>query len=235
MNVVSVMAHQDDELVCLGTMLKMQEAGHRLHFVCLTDGSGGMVHRPEMPRAEAAAVREREMRALAKAVDATYLCLNERDEYLYDTPGVRDGLIEALRICAADVVFTHFSPDYNVDHMTTSILVRQAAMQAAFPMVKTDAPPLAAPPAVFQVEPSGGFEFEPTHYVDVSRQVPRKMELCLYHKSQDDAFRSGLNKGLDDWILENTHYRGSQVGVEHAEGFRPMFARGLVKPYALLP
>ena len=235
MNVVSVMAHQDDELVCLGTMLKMQEAGHSLHFVCLTDGSGGMVHAPLMPRGEAAAVRDREMRALAESVHGTYHCLMERDEYLYDTPDVRDRLIEALRICSADVVFTHFSPDYNVDHMTTNVLVRQAAMQAAFPMVRTEAKPLSAPPAVFLVEPSGGFEFEPTHYVDVTKQIPRKMELSLLHRSQDDAFRSGLNKGLDEWILENTRYRGSQVGVEHAEGFRPMFARGLVKPYAVLP
>jgi hypothetical protein len=28
MNVVSVMAHQDDELMCLGTMIKMKNAGY---------------------------------------------------------------------------------------------------------------------------------------------------------------------------------------------------------------
>ncbi|NIN10571.1 MAG: PIG-L family deacetylase, partial [Gemmatimonadales bacterium] len=68
MNVVSVMAHQDDELMCLGTMLKMQQRGDALHFVCLTDGSGGMVQAPDMPRAEAAAIRDQEMRDLAARV-----------------------------------------------------------------------------------------------------------------------------------------------------------------------
>jgi len=234
-NVVSVMAHQDDELVCLGTMLKMQARGDALHFICVTDGSGGMIQSPGMARAEAAAIRDREMRDLAQRVGAGYICLGERDEYLYDTPGVRDRLIAALRTTAADVVFTHFSPDYNVDHMTVNVLVRQCAMQAAFPMIKTDSKPLAAAPAVFLVEPSGGFEFEPTHYVDITGQLARKQELALCHKSQDEASRAGLGYGLDAWILGNSRRRGEQSGCEHAEGFRPMLARGLVRAYSVLP
>jgi LmbE family N-acetylglucosaminyl deacetylase len=235
MNVVSVMAHQDDELVCLGTVLKMQARGDALHFVCVTDGCGGMIHRPEMSREEAAAVRDREMRDLAAQVGATYTCLGERDEFLYDTPEVRIALISALRAGRADVVFTHFSPDYNVDHMTVNLLVRQCAMQAPFPMIRTEAPPLPAPPAVFLVEPSGGFEFEPTHYVDITTQLARKQELARCHQSQDEAMRAGLGFGIDDWILERSRTRGAQVGVAQAEAFRPMLSRGFVKPYAILP
>jgi LmbE family N-acetylglucosaminyl deacetylase len=229
------MAHQDDELVCLGTMLKMQDRGDRLHFVCVTDGSGGMIQAPDMPREEAAAIRDREMRDLTGRLGASYACLGERDEYLYDTPSVRDRLIEAIRAARADVIFTHFSPDYNVDHMTVNLLVRQCAMQAAFPMIKTKSAPLAAPPAVFLVEPSGGFEFEPSHYVDITKYAGRKQELALCHKSQDEAFRAGLGKGLDAWIAGNSRRRGEQAGCEHAEAFRPMFARGLLKASPILP
>ena len=64
MNVVSVMAHQDDEMMCQGTMLKMRERGDKLHFVCVTDGSGGMIQSLDMGREEAAAIRDREMRDL---------------------------------------------------------------------------------------------------------------------------------------------------------------------------
>lgn len=46
LNIVSVMAHQDDELMCLGTMLKYKQNGHKLAFICLTDGAVGMVHQP---------------------------------------------------------------------------------------------------------------------------------------------------------------------------------------------
>jgi LmbE family N-acetylglucosaminyl deacetylase len=235
MNVVSIMAHQDDELFCLGTMLKMQARGDALHFICVTDGSGGMIHAPGMSREEAAAVRDREMRALVAQAGATYLCLGERDEFLYDTPEVRVALIGAIRACRADVIFTHFHPDYNLDHMTVNLLVRQCAMQAPFPIIRTEALPLAAPPAVFLVEPSGGFEFEPTHYVDITAQVARKQELAQYHQSQEEAMRAGLRYGLEDWILERSRARGAQVGVEQAEGFRPMLARGFMKPYAVLP
>ncbi len=235
MNVVSIMAHQDDELMCLGTMLKMQSLGASLHFVVVTDGSGGMIHAPDMPRKEAAAMRDREMNALAEACGATYTCLGERDEFLYDTPELRIHLIEAMRASGADVVFTHFSPDYNVDHMTVNALVRQCAMQAPLPVAKTPSPPLRAAPAVFLVEPSGSFEFEPSHYVDISELIARKVSLALCHKSQDEAFRAGLSKGLDDWVMETSRMRGAQVGVAHAEAFRPMLSRGLVKPYSILP
>ena len=235
MNVVSLMAHQDDELMCLGTMLRMRARGDRLHFICITDGSCGMIQEPEMTRAEAAAVRDREMRALVGRLGATYQCLGEADEFLYDTPQVRLNLIGALRACEADVIFTHAHPDYNLDHMTTNLLVRQCAMQGPFPMIKTPAPPLAAAPAVFLIEPSASFEFQPTHYVDITPVVEEKRALARCHASQDEAFRAGLNKGLDDWICEVSSQRGAQVGVPHAEGFRPMFARGLVKPFAILP
>jgi len=36
MNVVSIMAHQDDEMRCLGTLLKCRARGDRLHFVTIT-------------------------------------------------------------------------------------------------------------------------------------------------------------------------------------------------------
>jgi LmbE family N-acetylglucosaminyl deacetylase len=234
-NVVSVMAHQDDELVCLGTMLRMGRRGDALHFICVTDGSGGMVHVPSMTRDEAAATRDREMRRLADRVGASYTCLGERDEYLYDTGAVRDRLIAALRAAQADVIFTHFSPDYNVDHMTVNLLVRQCGLQAPLPIIPSEAPPLAAPPAVFLVEPSGGFEFEPVRYVDISDVIDAKGELALCHESQDQALRAALGKGIVEWMLESSAYRGSQAGVAHAEAFRPMLSRGLVKPYAILP
>src|SRR5438067_13645417 len=84
MNVGSIMAHQDDEMRCLGTMLKCRARGDRLCFVTLTDGSKGFVQNPSISRAEAAAIRDVEMRAVANAVDAEYVNLGEQDEFLYD-------------------------------------------------------------------------------------------------------------------------------------------------------
>ena len=237
MNIAAVMAHQDDELMCLGTMLKMKKSGHNLAFVCLTDGAAGMAHMPDMPPAEAAEIRDIEMKNLTSDVNAKYICLNRPDEYLYDTAELRLELIEAIRFVNADVIFTHNAVDYNVDHMTTCLLVRQCAMQAVLPIQKTKSAPLASTPAVFMVEPSGGFEFEPSHWVDITEVADEKMRLAKYHKSQDDAFIAafGKGKGIDSWVAETAKKRGEQCGVKYAEAFLPMRARGFVKAYSVLP
>src|SRR5258706_337979 len=130
MRVVSIMAHADDEMRCLGTLLKCRARGDQLSFVTLTDGSKGFVQQPSIARAEAAAIRAAEMGALAAALGAEYVNLGEPDEFLYDTPELRLRLIDVIRATQADVVFTHYHEDYNLDHVTTNILVRQAAMQA---------------------------------------------------------------------------------------------------------
>lgn len=234
MNVLSVMAHQDDELVCLGTMLKMRDRGDALHFICLTDGSLGIGGEPDLSRDKAAAIRDREMRDLAGRLDASYVCLDERDAFLYDTPEVRLRLADAMRAVKPDVVFTHFSPDFNTDHMTVNTLVRQCAMLLGLATLHTNAEPCPSP-AVFMVEPSGGFEFEATHYVDVSAYVEGKSALAACHASQDELFRVWHGYGLGEWVARCSQRRGEEAGVPHAEAFRPMLARKLVKAVQLLP
>ena len=237
MNITAIMAHQDDELMCLGTMLKMKNLGHNLAFICLTDGAAGMAHMPDMPFEEAAKIRDVEMKNLTSDIGAKYIYLNRPDEYLYDTAELRLELIEAIRFVSADVIFTHNTVDYNLDHMTTCLLVRQCAMQAALPIQKTKSVYLESTPAVFMAEPSGGFEFEPSHWVDITEVADEKMRLAKYHKSQDDAFIAafGIGKGIDNWIADTSKKRGDQCGVKYAEAFLPMRARGLVKAYSILP
>ena len=235
MNVVSIMAHQDDEMRCLGTMLKCRARGDQLHFITLTDGSKGFVQRPEIERAEAAAIRDREMRALAAAIGATCTNLGELDEFLYDTPEVRIALIEAIRACGADLVFTHFDQDYNLDHTTTSSLVRHCTMHSCLPVLPTGSPPLARHPAVFMVEPHGPFLFPVTHYVDITEFRDEKARLLAYHASQEEAMRQGVGSGIGELTDRVDGYRGDQVGAAWAEAFVAMPARGAVKPFGVLP
>jgi LmbE family N-acetylglucosaminyl deacetylase len=179
MNVVSIMAHADDEMRCLGTMLKCRVRGDRLFFVTLTDGSKGFVQNPGIAREEAARIRHGEMTALADGVDASYTNLGEPDEFLYDTPEVRMKLIEAIRQTGAQLIFTHFSEDYNLDHTTVNRLVRHCAMQACLPVLPTLSAPLKDHPAIFMCEPFGTFDFPASHYVDISTYHAEKMRLLL--------------------------------------------------------
>lgn len=235
MNVVSIMAHQDDEMRCLGTMLKCRARGDALAFVTLTDGSKGFVQRPEIPRAEAAAIRQAEMDALAQAISARYINLNELDEFLYDTAEVRMALIEAIRSTQADVIFTHFEQDYNLDHINTGLLVRHCAMHACLPVLPTQSPPLKSHPAIFMVEPHGPVQFPATHYVDITPYHEQKVELMQLHASQDVALEMGVGSGIRALCERIAAFRGEQVGCQYAECFVPMQARGAIKPFNVLP
>ena len=235
MNVVSIMAHQDDEMRCLGTMLKCRARGDRLFFVTLTDGSKGFVQNPSISRSEAAATRDAEMRAVANAVEAEYINLGEQDEFLYDTPDVRMKLIEAIRYTGAQLIFTHYSVDYNQDHITTNPLVRHCAMQSCLPVLPTKSTPLAAHPAIFMCEPHGAIDFPATHYVDITPHFAEKVALLQRHISQEEAMQKAVGAGMEALCSRIGLYRGEQVGCTYAEAFIQMPARGAIKPYPVLP
>jgi len=235
MNVVSIMAHQDDEMHCLGTLLKCRERGDSLAFISVTDGSKGFVQQPDIEKQAAARIRSEEMGRLAAEIEATYLNLGEADEFLYDTPEVRMKLIEAMRRTRAGLIFTHYGEDYNLDHATVSSLVRHCAMQACLPVLPSQSPPLSEPPAIFMVAPHGNFVFPATHFVDVSEFEDRKISLLGLHRSQETAMQQAVGAGFDRLCRRLDGYWGQQAGCEYAEGFVAMRGRGTIKPYPVLP
>jgi LmbE family N-acetylglucosaminyl deacetylase len=235
MNVVSIMAHQDDEMFCLGTMLKCRARGDALWFITLTDGSKGFTQRPDISREEAAKIRHEEMSALAEAAGGRYINLREPDEFLYDTPEVRMKLIEAIRETRADLIFTQYEQDYNLDHVTTNSLVRHCAMQSPLPVLPTQSTPLAAHSAIFMIEPHGPIEFTPTHYVDITDFERKKAGLLSRHASQEEAMKVTLGTGVGEMCAIKSRYRGDLAGCEHAEAFAPMQQRLAIKPYSVLP
>lgn len=235
MKIVSILAHQDDECMCLGTMLKCQARGDSVAFITTTDGSNGMVQTPHMPRTEAAAIRQREMSALAAAVGGEYINLAVEDEFLFDTKETRLALIEAIRRTRPDVIFTHYHEDYNADHTNTTHLVRHCAMLASLTVLPTASPSLAEHPAIFMIPPTGPVAFPGTHFVDITEQVDRKAELLALHESQEKAMFLALKQGLGEYTRVADAYYGWLVGCKYAEAFIPMTARGAIKPYSVLP
>jgi len=235
MNVVSLMAHQDDEMGCLGTMLKCRRRGDRLFFITLTDGSKGFSHQPDIAPAEAARIRQEEMSALAGRLEAEYINLRQPDEFLYDTPEVRMALIEAIRQTRAELIFTHYHEDYNLDHSTVASLARHCVMQACLPVLPTRSARLEVSPAVFMTVPHGSFVFPVTHFVDISAYEDEKIALLGLHRSQEQAMRQSVGAGFERLCRRTDGYWGQQAGCDYAEGFVPLRGRGTIKPYAVLP
>jgi LmbE family N-acetylglucosaminyl deacetylase len=235
MNVVSIMAHQDDEMRCLGAMLKCRARGDKLFFITVTDGCKGFVQNPTISRQEAAAIRDQEMGSLAAEVGAGYINLGEEDEFLYDTAEVRLKLIEAIRACGADLIFTHNTQDYNADHTTVNSLVLHCAMQSCLPVLPTQSPALGRHPAVFMCDPMGAFSFTPSHYVDITDFHQEKVRLLELHTSQEEAMQRALQRGMEALCENIARFRGEQVGCDFAEAFVPLPSRGALKPFPVLP
>lgn len=225
MNIVHVAAHQDDEGHTLGTLLKYQrQGGHRITLVCTTNGDKGMSFSPQIPYQEAAAIREREMRAVAGALGADYVCLGAEDEFLYDTKEMRLKLIDAFRAAETDLIFTHWMYDYNLDHTMTSQLVFQASMNSIIASMATGHPALKKTPKVFYWDVGDGFGFEGTHFVELSEDiVQEKVRIIRLHKSQMEVMRQ-VGPDFADMLYERARVVGQRVGVPFAEMFRPCLA-----------
>ena len=109
-------------------------------------------------------------------------------------------------------------------------------MQSCLSVPVTATAPLKEHPAIFMVEPGRtGYNFQPTHYVDISDYHDKKAQLLLNHKSQEEAMQQATNAGLRELSLKVASYYGLQVGCRYAERFTPMPGRFTIKPYSILP
>jgi LmbE family N-acetylglucosaminyl deacetylase len=212
-------------MFCLGVLLRYRRRGDQLTLVCTTNGDKRIGDDPDFPHAECARIRDAEMRAVARELGADYFCLGEPDEGLYDTYANRVKLIEVIRHARPEVVFTHFTSDYNLDHTVTSELVFQATMLAQVASIKTASPALRRVPAIFYVDPGPGFGFEGTHFVAMEEAtVAEARRLMGLHESQQGVARRLLGADYRDAMVARWRATGERVGVPYAEAFRPCLA-----------
>ena len=225
MNVVFIGAHPDDEMSCLGTLLQYRQRGDRIALVCATNGDKGISDDPNVPYEECARIRSREMQAVAQALDADYCCLDEPDEALYDTWANRLKMIEAIRAAQADLIFTHFPQDYNLDHCATSALVFQASLLSQIAAIRTDSPALTRVPPIFYVDPGPGCGFEATHFVAIDEDTARTVQTIMgLHRSQMEVSQRLLGTDYRETVQIRLEAAGARVGLPYAEAFRPCLA-----------
>jgi LmbE family N-acetylglucosaminyl deacetylase len=236
MKIVSIMAHADDEMRCLGTMLKCRARGDALAFVTVADGSVGFAHDPAISREAAAAVRAGEMRSLCKAIGAEFFTLGQRDGFLYDHEALREELIRTIRKAAPDVIFTHYHDDYNSDHTVVSSMVRHCCMLASYPREMNFGTPLQRHPAIYMIEPHGLITFPATVVVDISDFAEEKLRLLkASHHSQETGMQKAHGRGFDKLVGTSDAYWGQKTGCKFAEVFAPTAGRGSIRPGAVLP
>jgi LmbE family N-acetylglucosaminyl deacetylase len=222
---MTLLAHPDDaEILCAGTLIRLADAGWKIHIATVANGDCGSA---TLGREEIAAVRRREGTAAAAKIGAVYHCLDEPDVHVVCDQRTIQKAIDLLRKVAPTLLFTHPRHDYMLDHEQVHLLARAAAF--SYPIPNASTLPLidgSSIPWLYYCDPVEGRDpytselVTPTTYVDVSPQIDLKSAMLAAHASQRDWLRA--HHGMDEYIEAMKRFsaeRGRQIGGEYAEAF----------------
>ena len=224
--ILVIVAHPDDiEFSTGGSVAIWADAGHRIVYCIVTDGSAGSndpdVKRDDLIRRR----REEQLKAAAIVGVHDVRFLGYQDGMLQPTLELRRDLtriireLKPYRVVIMDptaVMIQNENFDYinHPDHRATG----EASLYAIFPSAETRPifPELLdegyEPHHVSEVYVGMG---TPNLAVDISSVIDRKVAALLAHESQLDASAGEM---VRNWSAET----GKQLGVDYAEAFRVM-------------
>jgi LmbE family N-acetylglucosaminyl deacetylase len=202
LKVVCVGAHPGDpEFGCGGTMARYSDAGHEVIFLYLTRGEA---YDAEQSHAESAALRTREAEISCKALNAKPMFAGQIDgsTILNNEKNLEfHNMISSLK---PDLVFTHWPVDTHMDHQIAGLLTLSSwnAMNKSFELY-------------FYEVNSGNetMEFNPTDYVDITKEQEKKKAAMFAHKTQDPV------NTYNTFFQQMESFRGLEAGVKAAEAF----------------
>jgi hypothetical protein len=103
------------------------------------------------------------------------------------------------------------------------------------PNIETGHPPCAKIPEIIYMDTSGGVNFIPDRYVDISADIETKRKMLGCHKSQGQWSRDMFGVSIVEMMESFARMRGFQCCCAFAESFRvpPMWPK-TVDPEGLL-
>lgn len=223
---LALMPHPDDmEILCAGTLIRLQRMGWEIHVATMTAGDKGS---STLSRRVITDIRREEARRGARAVGAVSCnCLEFADlEITFDNL-TRHAVTHLLRKIDPAIVFTTPPVDYMPDHEITSQLVRDACFSASVKNYETEVSdkPTASLPHLYYTDSLGGHDLygDPIRVsciVDISAQMKQKAEALACHISQRDWLRK--QHGMDEYIESMQSFsaaRGRMIHTAFGEGF----------------
>jgi len=234
MNVLIISAHPDDiEINCAGTAAKLIKRGDSVTLCNLCSGSlGHMVIKPD----ELVKIRLKECEAAAGIIGAKRLPAISPDLELYhQDKTMRDKVVDIIRKAKPDYIITHHPDDYMCDHVAVSKLVFDASFCASLPHYETRVGGIIPICPIYYMDNLGGFNFEPTEYVDITDEIETKLKMLSCHQSQLMWMMDHDKVDFTETVKAFSRMRGLQAGVQYAEGFIQMRGWGRMTTKRLLP
>ena len=233
---IAVAAHPDDiEYVMAGTLLRLKEAGWKIHYLNLSSGNCGSL---TMNREETARIRRLEAIRAAEILGAAYHeSIADDLEIVYSVERIRQ-VAAVIRGVTPRIVLTHSPQDYMEDHMETCRIAVTAAFAHSVPSFASlpgRAPSLLEEGiTVYHAMPHGlrdGLRqrIRPGTYVDVGSVHACKMQALAAHASQQHWLEhtQGMNSYLQ--VMEDMSREVGRLSgrFQLAEGWRRHLHHGL--------
>ncbi len=232
--VLAIHAHPDDtEIFCAGTLALLKAKGFNIVIVTMTAGGMGGIHSTE---ADTIRLREIEARKAAESLGAKYICLGQRDGFLYDHEALRMETLRLIRREKAGIVMTHLPFDYHADHRATALIVEAATMLTPLPNMPVPEAPLETTPLLYHTAPLGFSDpigqpiATPHFFIDITSTIEDKMQMLAEHHTQMELMR--VMHKMDDFFAEMKKFNadlGRMIGKDYGECFWQHLGGGFQK------
>ena len=236
-SVIAIVAHPDDiEFLFAGTMLQLAARGWDLHYMNISSGNCGSI---EMNSAVTRKTRKEEAMKAAYLLGAKFhpsIC--DDLEIVYSVDLLRQ-LASVIRTVKPDVVLTHSTDDYMIDHMETARLAVTATFSHGMPNFKTE--PMTSHledhnVSLYHAMPHGLVDSYrkkviPEAYVDITSVIDTKRSALAEHHSQHSWLEA--SQGMNSY-LKSMDEMSEQMGLlsgkfKYAEGWRRRLHIGFSK------
>jgi len=213
---LTISAHPDDEVLAVaGTIAYAIAKGYEVYAVVVTDGSEGYTLNTQGNIAE---IRRQETLAAHRILGITETVFLEGEELtLNQNRIILKQLVKLIRQIQPNIVITHCGCDLHVDHKDAHDLVVHACLLSSLGAW----PDLGAPWRVnklYTFEVIRGLLQHPTHFVDITAYMPKKMQAMAEFRSQMQA-----NPAFTVLVEKIAEYRGAQIGSKYAEALAREF------------
>ncbi len=195
-----IVAHPDDaDFICAGTCIQMAKQGIEVTYMVLTNGDKGN-HNPEITRNQLIAMRQIEQRkAAALCGIKEVLFMGEEDGFLRPHREIRKRVTQAIRRIRPELIICTNPDRYFVgdgyinhpDHRNAGLI----AIEAIFPAADN---PMFYPDMADEGYYVHGHE-EPSLKVDITAELPTKIEAILCHQSQFEDPEKAKARWLEMW------------------------------------
>lgn len=183
LRVMVIGAHPDDCESAGGISLRFVRSGHKVKFLCATNGYSG---HHELMGGALSQTRWKEAQKVSALTGIEMEFLDHNDAYL--TPGIpeRIDMLRAIRTYAPDIIITHRPNDYHPDHRNTSILVQDCSYLVQVPNICPMTPVLRFQPAIFYMQDwfKKPYPFQCDLVFDITDIYEDKMKMWHQYTSQ---------------------------------------------------